>query len=191
MKSILQFASFKNLILLFAVSGLTSCAVPDPMFLANSQNIQNTDYSKNKIVGTWARIRIRMVQDNNDEIEDKGYLDLRPGGTGTVRQATINRANGGYISLEAPLKWQYLEKNWWEIALPPSTSYKVTESHHMMVTPGSYTAACTTRVRYYDGNLYDIKAQRVMVPATRENVARLANRMRAATPVYHINSGNQ
>jgi len=180
----------KHLILIIAAGMLVSCAAPDPMFSANSRNIQDTDYPKNKIVGMWVHFGRLMLQTEREEMEWKFYYDLLPNGRGRIRQATINRVNGAHMSVEANLTWRYLGKNWWQISLPASTEYRVTDSDRMKLT-GNYLKPNAFLVRYYDGNLYDMNTQQVLVRPTHKDVSGLANRIRSSTPTIYMNSGSR
>ena len=187
--SILRF--IKHLILIIAAGMLSSCAVPDPMFSANSRNIQNTDFPKNKIVGTWVHVHIDSLQTEQAQFENKVYFELHNNGRGNTQEVRINKVNGDKLVIAAPLTWNYLGNNWWKIILPASTAYKVVESRHLFLNPGSYQGSSEHRVRYFNGNLYDIEAQRVLVPANETSVSQLANRMRRATPTIYMNSGSR
>ena len=170
---------------------LASCAVPDPMFLANSRNIQDIEYPETKIVGTWVHVSIAPVQTDQVAIERKVYLDIYATGRGRVREAVKNKANGGRLSAEAQLKWKYLGNNQWKITLPGSDHYRVTDSYLLRMDPAQNKGAGDVLVRYYNGNLYDFQSQRVLVKATVENVSQLANRMRSQTPVLHLDTNRK
>lgn len=167
---------------------LVSCAVPDPEFLANARNIQDIEYPKNKIVGTWVHVSIANYRTNNESMEHKHYFEIRPNGRGTTRQVAINKLTGGHLSSQGEFTWGYLGKNKWRISLPGTAEYRTTDSHLMSRDTRTNYPGRDHFVSYYNDELYDFEAKRILVRATAENVAQLAERMRRNTPVFHINT---
>ena len=172
--------------LIFATHALSSCAVPDPLFLQNAHKIPNTDHPRNKIVGTWVHVGVNRVRTATDATDRKTYFDIRPGGRATVREVVMNRATGSRLAAEAQSSWTYQGNNLWMIGIPPFSAFRVTDSHNMQMGRSSYRLKPSFPVRYYDGNLYDIEAMRVLVPADARRVSELANRMREVTPVIRL-----
>jgi hypothetical protein len=161
--------------LILAVT-LCSCALEDPMYSQNAARIPNVDFPRDKIAGTWASMGMNAFVTPEIARESKIYYEIRPNGTGTVRQFSLNRPDGHFLTIEAEFTWRYLGKNTWTVRLPASTEYRVISSSQM--TMGSRGPVAVT-VRYYNGNIYMPQGKEVWVPADREHVSQLANRLRS------------
>ncbi len=163
---------------------LPSCMMPDPMFTQNSGMIQNVNYPASKIVGSWTSFRTSAIPTNTEMREDKIYYDILPNGRGKVRQSSKNLATGHFIAMEAKFKWKYMGENQWNIMLPSSSEYRVTDSLEM--TMGSIGAR-ECLVRYYQGNLYEMKSGEVWVPSNKKNISELTKRRREQPAVFQLN----
>jgi len=162
---------------------LPSCIMPDPMFSENAGMIQDINYPSSKVVGTWVSFNASPFQTETDVKEDKSYYDLWPNGRGRIRQSSKNLATGHSIAMEANLRWEYLGSNRWNVMLPPSSAYKVTDRNQM--TMGSIGAR-VSQVRYYQGNLYDMDVGDVWVSATKGNISELTKRRREQEHVFQL-----
>lgn len=177
-----QHAAIAAIIILSGM--MPSCMMPDPMFSENVGMIQDINYPPSKIVGTWASFDNSPLQPDELKTENKTYYEIYPKGRGKTVQSSKSLATGNSIAMEANFKWEYLGANTWKIKLPPSSEYRITDSRSM--TMGSIGAR-ECQVRYYEGNLYQMKGGQVWVPATARNISELAKRRREQDPIIQMN----
>ena len=174
--------------LICALLALGSCSVQDPMYAANYPKIKDTDFPPNYIVGVWVYASASPTQDPTRE-EAKCYTEIKPNGRGRVREYSLWRDNGDFISKEADVSWRYLGNNRWEITYPPTTAYTIIESKNVKVP---YSDGFSLTVRFYDGKLFSTKNigrlqfGTVFVRATKENVSELINRARRQPQVIKL-----
>ena len=177
-----KFSSFTIKLITLSCAALTlcSCAVQDPMYAANYSKIKDIEFLPNHIVGVWVYADTAPKQNPSKE-DMKSYTEINLNGRGRVRDYSLWRDNGDFISKEADITWRYLGNNRWEIAYPPSTAYAIIERKNVNVP---YSAGYSLIVRYYNGRLYSTKNVgglqygTIFVRATKENVSELVNTAR-------------
>lgn len=169
--------------LLILTGFLPSCVMPDPMFSKNARMIQDVNYPATKILGTWASFSSSPIPTETQVIENKTYYEIRSGGRGKLRQSSKNLVTSNFIAMEANLRWEYLGENNWNIMLPATSEYRVTDSRDMTM---SSRGSRTLHVRYYQGDLYEMTKHTVLVPANRDSISELANRRRQQAPVLEL-----
>ena len=179
-----KLTKYSTFLVLISLSiSLCSCALQDPKFLANVGSIKDTDYPKEKIVGSWATMMVSQFQSTSLQEEHKMYFDFRSNGRGSVRHFETNKANGNQISMEGSLKWSYLGKNKWKVYLPASSEYRVSDNKGYQM--GSWAAEEET-LRYYNGELYMTPTCLILVRPTRDNMSEMAKRQRDRGPLLFI-----
>ena len=180
-----RFIFVRILLSFFVTFGITSCVMPDPLYMQNVGRISDIEYPPEKIIGTWAAMSVSPFQTLTQDMESKTYYDLRSGGGGRARQADRNNITGSYISMEASIRWAYLGQNRWKISIPGSSAWRVTSSKNM--TKGE-CAPFGHVVRYLDGRLYTDKG-RVWVKAQPGEVSRMAQRLRSQPKLIRVTGG--
>ena len=184
-------SNFAVFILLCWSAALCSCVISvsqDPLLKANASKIQDTEYPQDYIVGLW--VEMKEAECMGIESKLKVYYDIRSGGKGTMRQSqriTQWEAPSKSISLEGEFKWRYLGLNRWEIILPPSSAYRVTDASGYKI---GYCESRSFIVRYYDGCLYELPHSSrdkhgaakhlgsIFVKATQQNIQEASNMAR-------------